>query len=68
MIRRTMELADGIDDLREAIRVLDALGAAAGRLSTLLRAQKSLNEGQSRMADEISVAIQQVNAELRSKQ
>ena len=68
MIRRTMELADGIDDLREAIRVLEALGAAAGRLSTLLRAQKSLNEGQSRMADEISVAIQQVNAELRSKQ
>jgi hypothetical protein len=67
MIRRTMELADGIDDLREAIRVLDALGAAAGRLSALLRAQKSLNEGQSQLADEISIAIQQVNAELRNK-
>jgi hypothetical protein len=66
MIRRTMELADGIDDLREATRVLDALGAAAGRLSTLLRAQKSLNESQSKMADEISIAIQQVNTELRN--
>ena len=67
MIRRTMQLADGIDDLRQATRVLDALGAAAGRLSALLRAQKSLNEGQSGLADEISIAIQQVNAELRKK-
>jgi hypothetical protein len=67
MIRRTMELADGIDDLREATRVLDALGSAAGRLSSLLRTQKSLNEGQSQLADEISIAIQQVNAELRNK-
>ena len=67
MIRRTMQLADGIDDLREATRVLDALGAAAGRLSNLLRAQKSLNQGQSELADEISIAIQQVNAELRNK-
>ena len=65
MIRRTMELADGIVDLREATRVLDALGAAAGRLSALLRAQKSLNEGRSKLADDISIAIQQVNAELR---
>jgi hypothetical protein len=67
MIRRTMQLADGIDDLREATRVLDALGAAAGRLSNLLRAQKSLNQVQSGLADEISIAIQQVNAELRNK-
>ncbi len=67
MIRHTMELADGIDDLREATRVLDALGAAAGRLATLLRAQKSLSEGQSPLANEISDAIQQVNAELRNK-
>jgi hypothetical protein len=67
MIRRTMELADGIDDLREATRVLDALGAAAGRLSNLLRTQKSLNQGHSLWADEISIAIQQVNSELRKK-
>jgi hypothetical protein len=67
MMRRTMELADGIDDLRQATRVLDALGAAAGRLANLLRVQKSLNENHRQMADEISIAIQQVNAELRSK-
>jgi hypothetical protein len=67
MIRRTMQLADGIDDLREATRVLDALGAAANRLTNLLRAQKSLNQGQDGLADEISIAIQQVNTELRNK-
>ncbi|OGN91947.1 MAG: hypothetical protein A2Y88_01875 [Chloroflexi bacterium RBG_13_48_10] len=65
MIRRTMALADGIEDLKEATRVLDALGAAAGRLANLLRAQKSLSESHSQMANEISAAIQQVNAELR---
>lgn len=67
MIRRTMQLADGIDDLREATRVLDALGAASSRLANLLRAQKVLSESHSQVADEISVAIQQVNSELRSK-
>lgn len=67
MIRRTMALADGIDDLKEATRVLDALGAAAGRLANLLRAQKSLIERPSQVADEISIAIQQVNQELRRK-
>lgn len=67
MIRRTMELADGIDDLHEATRVLDALGAAATRLSTLLKIQKSLNKNTSPLADEISIAIQQVNEEFRSK-
>jgi uncharacterized protein YjcR len=67
MIRRTMELAEGIDDLKEATRVLDALGAAANRLASLLRAQKSLNAPRMGVADEISVAIQQVNQELRNK-
>ena len=67
MIRRTMELADGMDDLKEATRVLDALGAAASRLANLLRAQKNLNQSHSLLAEEISVAIQRVNQELRSK-
>ena len=67
MIRRTMQLADGIHDLHEAIRLLDSLGAAMGRLSTLLRAQKSLSEGHSQLTDEISIAIQHANAELRHK-
>ncbi|MGE5123325.1 MAG: hypothetical protein ACM3H7_02320 [Acidobacteriaceae bacterium] len=67
MIRRTMELADGIDDLREATRVLDALGAASTRLSALLRIHKNLNKSESPFLDELSIAIQEVNAELRSK-
>jgi hypothetical protein len=67
MIRRTMQLADGIDDLKEATRVLDALGAAAGRLANLLRTQKSLKPSRTQVADEISIAIQQVNQELRRK-
>jgi hypothetical protein len=67
MIRRTMELADGIDDLKEATRVLDALGAAAARLAGLLRTQRSLKAPESGVADEISLAIQQVNQELRHK-
>ncbi len=67
MIRRTMELADGIDDLSEATRVLGALGAAAGRLATLLRAQKILSSPHPGVADEISIAIQQVNQELRNR-
>jgi hypothetical protein len=67
MIRRTMALADGIDDLKEATRALDALGAAAGRLANLMRADKTLNTPRSELADEMSIAIQQVNQELRSK-
>jgi hypothetical protein len=67
MIRRTMQLADGIDDLKEATRVLNALGAAAGRLANLLRTQKSLKPSRTQVADEISIAIQQVNQELRRK-
>ncbi len=67
MIRRTMQLADGIDDIKEATRVLDALGAAASRLANLLRAQKSLKDHHSPMTEEISIAIQEVNQELRSK-
>ena len=67
MIRRTMQLADGINDLKEATHILDALGAAAARLANLLRTQKSLKEHRSQLADEISIAIQEVNQELRSK-
>ena len=67
MIRRTMELADGIQDLREATRVLDALGAASARLSALLRVHKNLNKSETPLLDELSIAIQEVNAELRRK-
>lgn len=67
MIRRTMELAQGIDDLRQATRVLDALGAASSRLANLLRMQVNLRESDTRMVEEISSAIQQLNHELRRR-
>jgi len=65
MIKRTVELAEGIDDLRQATRVLDALGAASTRLANLLRMQKSLRENDTHLVEEISSAIQQLNLELR---
>jgi hypothetical protein len=67
MIRRTMQLADGIDDLNEATRVLYALSAASSRLASLVRAQKYVKPNRTHLADEISIAIQEVNQELRSK-
>jgi hypothetical protein len=67
MIRRTMELAEGVDDLRQATRVLDALGAASTRLANLLRMQKGLLESDTHLVEEISSAIQQLNLELRRK-
>ncbi len=67
MIRRTMQLAQDCDDLKEATRVLDSLGAAASRLASLLKAQKSLQEQPSQAASQISKAIHQANQELRSK-
>lgn len=67
MIRRTMELADSVDNLYEATRVLDALGTASSRLANLLRAQKSLSQNQSQLSNKISIAIQEMNAELRRK-
>ncbi len=67
MMRRTAELADGIDDITQATKVLVALGAAAGRLASLLRTQRVMNERHSQAVDEISIAIQRVNDELRKK-
>jgi hypothetical protein len=67
MIRRTMELAEGIDDLKEASRALDALGAAASRLAGLLRTQKHLREKDATYSEEISIAIREMNEELRRK-
>ncbi len=67
MIKRTMEMADGIDDLRLAARALDSLGAAMVRLAGLLKAQKTLKDSQSKTAELLSIAIQEVNEELRRK-
>lgn len=67
LIRRTMQMADGIDDIKDATRLLDSLGAAASRLAALLRVQKMLTNNRSSFAEELSIAIQQANAELRRK-
>jgi hypothetical protein len=67
LIRRTMQMADGIDDIKDATRLLDSLGAAASRLAALLRVQKILANDHSGFAEELSIAIQKVNAELRRK-
>ncbi len=67
MIRHTVQLARGCEDLKVATRALDSLGAAATRLANLLKAQKSLQPDRSQISDQISRAIQQANQELRSK-
>jgi methyl-accepting chemotaxis protein len=67
MIRRTMELAEGVDDLQDATRVLDALGAASTRLASLLRVQKIVSDNKSSAAEALSTAIQRINEELRRK-
>ncbi|MBN2148716.1 MAG: hypothetical protein JW726_15115 [Anaerolineales bacterium] len=67
VIRRTMEIADGQTDLEAAVKILGSLGAAATRLSSLLRTQKLLNTGQSTAYDQVTAAIAEVSQELFSK-
>jgi len=42
-IRRTMEVAEGVDDLKEMMQVLRALAQAVGRLSELLHTQAKIS-------------------------
>lgn len=67
LIHRTLLLAGDLHDLDEATRLLEALGSTAGRLAKLVQINKNLSTLPSNLADEISVAIQQANAELRHK-
>jgi hypothetical protein len=67
LIRRTMQIADGVNDIKDATRLLDSLGSAASRLAALLRVKKMLTNDRSGFIEELSIAIQQVNAELRRK-
>ena len=61
-IRRTLELAKGIDDLETATKWLSVLGASATRIATLLRTQKLLGSDQPGL-DAISMAIEQLTQE-----
>lgn len=63
-IRRTMEMANGIDDINTAIRWLGVLGASASRIAVLLRTQKILGPGRGGELDAISMALEQLSHEL----
>lgn len=66
-IRRLMELADGVDSLPTAIKVLGALGMACSRLAQLLKTQKLLEPQSSQAADALSQALTEVVREMKLK-
>ena len=45
-LRRLLEMAEGIDDIREASNILDKISLVAVRISTLARAQRILSGDQ----------------------
>jgi hypothetical protein len=57
-MRRTMELAQEVEDIDTAVKWLNALGASAVRIAALLRTQKLLGSAQS---DELNVITQAIN-------
>lgn len=59
-IRRTLELAKGIDDVETAIKWLSVLGASATRIASLLRTQKILGSSQNNELDAIALALEQL--------
>ena len=65
-IRRTMELADGVDDLNTAISTLYALSMAASKVAMLARTQQLLQGSQDdRISEALNIALDQVKVELR---
>jgi len=67
MIRRTIRLANDIDDFKDAAHLLDVVSAAAARLANLMKTQLILQGSRTQANQEISAAIHQINQELRSK-
>jgi len=64
LLKRTFALANGIEDLEESTKTLNALGAATTRLSGLLRVDKILGGGGGNAAEAIATAISEVATEL----
>jgi DNA-directed RNA polymerase subunit K/omega len=65
-IRRTIQLADGVDDPLEMLQVLKALALASGRLAELIRTQvKVLESKDSDILSLLSQAISEVKAEMK---
>lgn len=64
--RRVLDLADGVDDLKTAIQMLYALGAATSNTALLLKVHSKLS-GDSGMPDVLSQAIREVLEEKRAE-
>jgi hypothetical protein len=65
-IRRTIQLADGVEDPLEMLQVLKALAIASGRLADLIRTQvKVLESKDSDVITLLSQAISEVRAEMK---
>ena len=67
-MRRTMELADDIQDVETAVRYLNVLGASATRIAALLRTEKLLRGAKADSYDLLSQAVDQVALELGLRQ
>lgn len=66
VMRRTIELADGISELPEMVQALKALSAAAGRLAGLLRTQGQVaNSRRSEVTDLLNQELAALAAEYR---
>jgi hypothetical protein len=63
-IRRALRETDGIKDLGEIIRVLNALGLAASRLARLLEVQHKLSQGSPLFAQAIEQSILKLGKEM----
>lgn len=66
-IRRTQDMAHGIDDINTAIKWLGVLGASATRVAALLRTQKLLATDRSQNLDVITQALERVAADWNLK-
>lgn len=64
VLRRTLELADGVSDIEDATKTLNVLGAAATRLAGLLRTQKYLDGSGGDAAMAISQALTDIIQEM----
>ena len=64
-MRRLMELADGVESLPTAIKVLSALGTASSHLAQLLKTQKLLEPQKNQAADALSQALSEVAREMK---
>ena len=64
-LRRLLEMADGIEDIRRAAAILDKVSLVTVRIATLAKAQRILSGDQdARVATALSEALQDVMKEM----